>query len=169
VDVRIVAATNRDLRQAVREGRFREDLYYRLNVYTLELPPLRERREDVRALATHFLATHARRMGKPIAGFADDVMATLLAHSWPGNVRELENVVESAVVRSRGGTVTPADLPSSFRAEALPAARPEDRIRAALRRAAGCVTRAARLLGVHRTTLWRQMREMGLQREDFLP
>jgi transcriptional regulator with PAS, ATPase and Fis domain len=169
IDVRVVAATNRDLQRAVREGRFRDDLYYRLNVYSLRLPPLRERKEDIPALADHFRERFALRAGKNVAGYCDEVMNTFLGHSWPGNVRELENVVESAVVRARGDRVLPRELPDNFRAEALPATSPEDRIRAALARAAGCVSRAARLMGVHRTTLWRQMREHGLHREDFLP
>jgi len=168
VDLRIVAATNRDLARDVREGRFREDLYYRLNVFTLELPPLRERSEDVPALADHFLAKLAERTGKEVHGFSGDVLDAFLHHGWPGNVRELENVVESALVRARGPKITLADLPESFRAEIVPAVSAEDRIRTALERTGGCVTRAARLLGVHRTTLWRQMREAGVRREDFL-
>jgi PAS domain S-box-containing protein len=168
VDLRIVAATNRDLQAEVREGRFREDLYYRLNVFTLRLPPLRERTEDIPALADHFLGKLCDRTGKEVRGLSGDVLDAFLRHSWPGNVRELENVVESALVRARGPLLTIADLPEGFRAEAALAAVPEDRIRAALGRTGGCVTRAARLLGIHRTTLWRQMREAGLTREQFL-
>jgi len=168
VDLRIVAATNRDLQREVREGRFREDLYYRLNVFTLRLPPLRERREDIAALADHFLEKLRASTGKDVRGLGGDVLDTFLGHTWPGNVRELENVVESALVRARGPMITVSDLPESFRAEAMPVAEPEDRIRAALSRTGGCVTRAARLLGIHRTTLWRQMREAGLSRDDFL-
>ncbi len=168
VDLRIVAATNRDLYQEVREGRFREDLYYRLNVFTLTIPPLRDRKEDVAALTEHLLAKIAKRMGKTMRGVSEHVMATLLQHAWPGNVRELENVIESAVVRAHGDILTPADLPDGFRAENAVAIDPEDRIRDALRRTAGCVTRAARFLGMHRTTLWRHMREAGIRREDFL-
>jgi len=168
VDLRIVAATNRDLQREVREGRFREDLYYRLNVFTLRLPPLRERSEDIPALADHFLNKLCEHTGKAVRALHGDVLDAFLRHSWPGNVRELENVVESALVRARGPLITIADLPEGFRAEATMAALPEDRIRAALGRTGGCVTRAARLLGIHRTTLWRQMREAGLRRDDFL-
>jgi transcriptional regulator of acetoin/glycerol metabolism len=96
------------------------------------------------------------------------VLDAFLRHTWPGNVRELENVVESALVRARGPLIVMADLPEGFRAEAAVAAMPEDRIRAALGRTGGCVTRAARLLGIHRTTLWRQMREAGIGRDEFL-
>ncbi|MFQ5845371.1 MAG: sigma-54 interaction domain-containing protein, partial [Planctomycetota bacterium] len=96
VDLRILAATNRDLYRDVREGRFREDLYYRLNVFTLEIPPLRERKEDIAALTEHLLQKVADRMGKKIRSPSEDVMAAFLSHTWPGNVRELENVIESA-------------------------------------------------------------------------
>jgi PAS domain S-box-containing protein len=168
VDLRIIAATNRDLQREVHEGRFREDLYYRLNVFTLRLPPLRERSEDIPALADHFLEKLCARTGKELRGFAGDVLDVFLRHSWPGNVRELENVVESALVRAHGPVITATDLPETFRAEVTPAATPEDRIRTALERTGGCVTRAARLLGIHRTTLWRQMREAGFRRGDFL-
>jgi len=168
VDLRVIAATNRDLRRAVAEGRFREDLYYRLNVFTLQLPPLRQRVEDVTALAKYFLERIAEETGKQVRGFSEEVLRLFASHTWPGNVRELENVVESSLVRARGPIVQAVDLPAGFRGGGLPELEPEDRIRAALHRTAGCVTRAARLLGVHRTTLWRQMREQGLRREEFL-
>jgi len=169
VDLRVVAATNRDLRRDVEEGRFREDLYYRLNVFNLSLPSLRERREDVPALADYFLGRLRDRTGKDVTAFADDVIEAFARYSWPGNVRELENVVESALVRAHKKTIALGDLPDALRTREVAAVRPEERLRAALQRAAGNVTRAARLLGVHRTTLWRQMREAGLRRDDFLP
>jgi PAS domain S-box-containing protein len=169
VDLRVVAATNRDLRRDVEEGRFREDLYYRLNVFNLSLPPLRERREDVPALADYFLGRLRDRTGKEVNAFGDDVIEAFARYPWPGNVRELENVVESALVRARKNTIMIGDLPDALRTREVVAAQPEERLRAALQRAAGNVTRAARLLGVHRTTLWRQMREAGLRRDDFLP
>jgi two-component system response regulator HydG len=168
VDIRVVAATNRDLYREVRDGRFREDLFYRLNVVTLRLPPLRERKEDIPALADHLMERVAARTGKPVRGISEGALAVLLQHAWPGNVRELENVIESAVVRARGDVITSADLPAAFHAPGAPAAPPQERLREALRRTAGCVTRAARLLGIHRTTLWRQMRELGIRREEFL-
>jgi len=168
VDIRIVAATNKDLHREVREGRFREDLYYRLNVFSLRLPPLRERKEDVPALVEHLLGRLVTRTGKDVRAFSDEAMAALLRHSWPGNVRELENVIESATVRARGDVVSLADLAGSFEADAAVLASPKDRIEGALRRTGGCVTRAARLLGMHRTTLWRQMRELGIPRDEFL-
>jgi DNA-binding NtrC family response regulator len=125
VDVRVIAATNRDLRQMVADGRFQEDLYYRLNVIPIHIPPLRERRDDVPALVEHFIAKHAQRAGKRIDGVAPGVLDTLRAADWPGNVRELENTVERAVVLAAGPVVsldsvrilapasaTPASLPS---------------------------------------------------------
>jgi DNA-binding NtrC family response regulator len=110
VDVRVVSATNRDLRQAVSEGRFREDLYYRLNTFTLRVPPLRERPEDILPLAEHFLERYAREMRKPIEGFTPDAASLLTSHAFPGNVRELRNTVERAVILCRAGQVTPDDL-----------------------------------------------------------
>ena len=101
VDVRVIAATNRDLAAEIKKGTFREDLFYRLNVVTVELPPLRERRGDIPALASFFLRRYAAENGKTIETFADDALQALLAYRWPGNVRELENVVERAVVPLR--------------------------------------------------------------------
>jgi len=167
VNLRILASTNRDLHQAVRAGTFREDLYYRLNVFTIQLPPLRDRKEDIPALVDYLIERLAERTGKDVKAVSDEVMARLLAHAWPGNVRELENVLESAVVRARADVVTAVELPTLAGA-ALPGATLEERMRDALRRTAGCVTRAARILGVHRTTLWRHMRELNVTRDEFL-
>jgi len=114
VDVRIVAASNQDLAALVRDKRFREDLYYRLNVITITAPPLRERREDVAVLAQHFLRLYAAKNNRRLEAFTDDALACLEAHGWPGNVRELENVVERAVVLARGATVDVGDLPDSI-------------------------------------------------------
>jgi DNA-binding NtrC family response regulator len=112
VDVRVIAATNRDLKAEVARGRFREDLYYRLNVITLEMPALRERLSDVPLLASFFLRKYAKENDKPIEGFSDDALAQLRAYGWPGNVRELENVIERAVVLSTGARITAAELPA---------------------------------------------------------
>jgi two-component system response regulator HydG len=111
VDVRIVTASNQDLAMLVREKRFREDLFYRLNVIRVEVPPLRERREDVAVLAQHFLRVYAAKNNRPLEGVSDDAIRCLEAYGWPGNVRELENVLERAVVLARGTTVDVADLP----------------------------------------------------------
>jgi len=166
VDIRILASTNRDLWREVTEGRFREDLFYRLNVFTVQLPPLRERKEDIPALVDYLLQRLAERTGKKVRNVSEGVLATLLEHDWPGNVRELENVLESGVVRTRGDILQEIDI--HRRGSMTATETPSKRMEEALRRTAGCVTRAARLLGVHRTTLWRHMRETGLKREDFL-
>ena len=115
VDVRLITATNRHLEQRLKEGRFREDLFYRLNVIHIHLPPLRDRAEDVLPLAEHFLTRSAERAGKPLRGFQETAKKLLLAHAWPGNVRELENVVERAVALAEGDIVTPEDLPPAMR------------------------------------------------------
>jgi DNA-binding NtrC family response regulator len=111
VDVRIIAATNIDLRQAVREGKFREDLYYRLNVITIDLPPLRSRREDIPLLATHFLKHFSEENGLPVRSLSSDAIRTLVDYDWPGNVRELENIIERGVVLSSGQTINSDLLP----------------------------------------------------------
>src|SRR5205814_716893 len=114
VDVRIVAASNADLGHMVKEKRFREDLYYRLNVITLNVPPLRERREDVRVLAQHFLRIYAAKNNRTLEGFTDEAMRRLEAYAWPGNVRELENVVERGVVLARGALMDTDELPEEI-------------------------------------------------------
>jgi DNA-binding NtrC family response regulator len=111
VDVRLIAATNRNLPQLVAEGKFREDLYYRLNVINLEMPALRARPSDIPLLAGHFLRRYATENGKALRGFNDDALEQLAAYPWPGNVRELENVVERAVVLAQSSEITLADLP----------------------------------------------------------
>jgi two-component system response regulator PilR (NtrC family) len=114
-DIRVIAATNQDMTDAVAGGRFREDLYYRINVIPLHLPPLRERREDVPLLAEHFLAKYAEAMGKQVARIVPDATALLEAYAWPGNVRELENAMERAVALAGGDEVTAASLPAQIR------------------------------------------------------
>jgi two-component system response regulator HydG len=115
VDVRIVTATNQDLATLVRDKRFREDLFYRLNVITIQVPPLREKHEDVPVLAQHFLRVYAAKNNRQLDGFSDEALGCLEAYSWPGNVRELENVVERAVVLARGARVEASDLPDAVR------------------------------------------------------
>src|SRR5262249_37666075 len=115
VDVRIVTATNQDLASLVREKRFREDLFYRLNVISIQVPPLRDKREDVPVLAPHFLRVYAAKNNRQLDGFSDEAIGCLEAYSWPGNVRELENVIERAVVLARGTRVDTPDLPDAVR------------------------------------------------------
>ena len=169
IDVRVVTATNRDLEEMIRLGTFREDLFYRLNVISLTLPPLRERREDVEGLASTFLHRAARRIGKPVTAIDADALAVLVRHDWPGNVRELQNVVERAVVLADGESVTLADLPAELlplrapRADAKPHGtpssprpRPADSSRAAGRRTAARVAEDD-----ERTSLVSVLREAG--------
>lgn len=184
VDVRLVAATNVDLATAVREGRFREDLYYRLNVITIEMPPLRERREDIPSLAAHFLKVFARENDRPVPEFTPEAMDLLTEHSWPGNVRELENAVERAVVLSPGGRIGPETLPKTIRGEHLgeehPDRFPSDGvdfrkavsayqrrlIRRALEESGGVQRRAARLLNLSPTTFNEMVHRLGLSRHS---
>jgi DNA-binding NtrC family response regulator len=178
VDVRVVAATNRDLRQAISEGSFREDLYYRLNVITIEVPPLRERREDVAALARHFAERAAARGGGQRPELTDGALDWLAQQSWPGNVRELENAVERAVVLAAGSRLDVDDFrPRNPSLAPLPSASSDaelnklaslDELERAhiLRVLAACdnqKTRAAAILGINRTTLWKKLREYGLE------
>ncbi len=114
VDVRVLVATNTNLKQAVEEGRFREDLYYRLNVFALALPPLRERKEDIPLLVQHFLSRFRREMNKPAQTLTPEAMAFLMAHDWPGNVRELENALEHAVIVEKSAVLQPESLPANL-------------------------------------------------------
>ncbi|MBI2217289.1 MAG: sigma-54-dependent Fis family transcriptional regulator [Candidatus Rokubacteria bacterium] len=175
VDVRVIAATNRDLRKAVEEGRFREDLYYRLNVIPVTLPPLRERREDIPLLVDHLLEQLAVEMGKTVQGVSADAMAVLIASPWPGNVRELRNVLERAIVIAPGSILRPADLglplPSAGDTgggdEPVSLEDVERRhIAHVLRRTGGNVSQAARLLGIDRVTLYNKMRKYQLRKDE---
>ena len=170
VDVRVVAATHRDLKRLVAEGAMREDFYYRIRVFPIELPPLRERREDVPVLATALLEAARERgdSGKRAAGFSPEAMRRLVAAPWPGNVRELRNAVEYACVVARGERIEAEDLPPDLEEEAgAAAARPEPAprraaaesdVERALRECGGRVGAAARRLGISRVTLWRRRR-----------
>jgi two-component system response regulator HydG len=182
VDVRLVAATNADLASLVREKRFREDLYYRLNVITIQLPPLRERREDIPLLAHHFLRSFASKNAKPIVGFSEDTVDILQTYAWPGNVRELENVIERAVVLTRSSMISPADLPETLTGSdqaarhlvisiGTPLEEVENRlIDETLRYTKGDKTLAAKLLGIATRTIYRRMKgEAELQAPLELP
>jgi two-component system response regulator HydG len=177
VDVRVIAATHRNLEQMVRDGLFREDLYYRLDVIPIEVPPLRDRRDDVRLLAEHFRREFNQRDGGNVPAFSLDVMQRLCCYDWPGNVRQLENIVERLVVVARNREVTADDLPTNLRTDVvnlnaglldLPPsgvdlrsllAQLEDRlIGQALARTGGNKNRAAELLGLNRTTLVEKLR-----------
>ena len=172
VDVRIVAATHRDPESLVRQERFRHDLYYRLNVIVVRIPPLRERMEDLAPLLAHFLAKHGERLGRPGCVITPEAMEALRRHSWPGNVRELENTIQRALVLGRGDTVGLADLPVALRVAADASPTPSAAISLAemerehivrtLRTAGGNRSAAARLLGVDRKTLYRKLKRYGI-------
>jgi Nif-specific regulatory protein len=197
VDVRVISATHRDLESLIAAGRFREDLYYRLNVFPITMPPLRDRIEDLPRLVEHFVGKFNRTTGKTLRGFEPSAIGALTAYQWPGNVRELENVVERAIIVARGAEVTAADLdfgrrgpaaaalataasaaPTAAQAVASAAAggkplqarlqeQERNEIVAAIERNAGNIAGAARVLGINRSTLYYRLRKHGL--EHLLP
>jgi len=169
VDFRVICATNENLELAIREGRFREDFYYRINVFTIELPPLRDRRSDIPALATHFLDQFARRMDKRITGISPEAMDLLMACDWPGNVRELSNAIERAMVVGKPPDIRPEDLPlrKPIRGDFTAAESLDEvekrHIAAVLEHTEGNVTRAAEILKVDRVTVYNKIKKYGLR------
>jgi transcriptional regulator with GAF, ATPase, and Fis domain len=179
IDVRVIAATNQDLRAALEQGTFREDLYYRLNVVPMNIPPLRERKQDIPFLANHFLRKLAPDSGHVMEGISDAAMEKLVGYHWPGNVRELENVIERALILCGGNQLEADDI----KLEMAPRSRPagdsnqhhflpegltldqyeQELIREALRRADGNKSQAARLLGLTRNALRYRLTQMGLE------
>ena len=174
VDVRVISATNRDMKQAVAEGKFREDLYYRLNVVNIELPPLRERTEDILLLAQHFLKRFALENQKKITGFSPQATDFLLKHNWPGNVRELENAIERAVILSKNSVIEAADLsqqnlmPAGSTTSPVPNLKQveKDHIQNVLNETGGNYTEAARILGISRVTLYNKAKIYGLNAKN---
>ena len=191
-DVRVISATNRDLEGMVSKSQFREDLYYRLNVFPIDLPPLRGRPSDIPLLAEHFALKFARRAGRPVIQLDPSAIERLKEYAWPGNVRELENVMERAIIVMRGNTLSAADLDFGRRSAAMPAPsegpRPSDpppvggagvplqkrlheqeraEIIAAIERSSGNIAMAARALGINRSTLYYRLRKHDL--EHLLP
>jgi two-component system, NtrC family, response regulator AtoC len=178
VDVRVIAATNRDLERAMTEGSFRQDLFYRLNVVRITLPPLRERRDDIAALVTHFLRRFNRRFHREVRGVAPDALAALTAYSFPGNVRELENLIERAYAMGAREQIMLTDLPSLGRAsimapsaaaasgtpQAVPTLADVERelILKALAVFKDDKEAAARALGISRRTIYRRLKEYGV-------
>jgi two-component system, NtrC family, response regulator AtoC len=176
IDVRVIAATARRLEQMIAQGTFREDLYYRINVVQLVVPPLRERPLDIPLLVDHFFAQSCTRLGKPLEAVSADALERLVAYRWPGNVRELENVVERAVILADGNQITPAELPANlvqgptpalsgnatFALKAARRAVEADSIRSALRAAGGNRTHAARLLEISHRALLYKLKEYGI-------
>lgn len=170
VDVRVISATNAELGTEVQNGRFRQDLLFRLNTIEIHLPPLRERKDDIGPLATHFLSVHARRYRKNLAGFDHNALDAMQSHAWQGNVRELNHVVERAVLMAQGNCVKAADL--ALRSSA-PGGSPkledmsledveEFLIKKALSRYSGNVSQAAGALGLSRSALYRRLQRFGL-------
>jgi len=175
VDVRLVAATNRDLAADVRDGRFREDLYYRLNVVHIEMPPLRIRGGDVLVLANHFLRQFALENHKRIEGFTDKARTKIISYRWPGNVRALENAIERAVVLCEGNFIDEGDLPFEAASEALGAIRIPGATMAEVERytilktleaTEGSTTKAAELLDISVRTIQYRLHEYGMTAKD---
>jgi len=175
VDVRVIAATNKDLQEAVRQERFRDDLYYRLNVIEIRIPPLRERREDIPLLTDHLVERIARELGKEIAGVSEGALNLLMDYDWPGNVRELENALERAMVTSRSRVLTEADFAflerevSAKRAWSVPGGVTMEELErraiiATLERTAGNIKEAAAMLGIDRSTLYDKLKRYEIQR-----
>jgi formate hydrogenlyase transcriptional activator len=175
VDVRLVAATNRNLAEMVKRNEFRSDLYYRLNVFPIPLPPLRERREDIPALVTHFVELYGRRMGKQIEHILPDAMSALSSYQWPGNIRELQNFIERSVIVSSGNVLHPplTSLKSAAAAESIGAITMEDaerdHILKTLEQTRWVVSGpngAAARLGIKRSTLYFRMQKLGISRTN---
>jgi two-component system response regulator HydG len=175
VDIRLIAATNLDLVKEVAAGRFREDLYYRLNVVPITLPPLRERKEDIPALADHFFAIYREKNGKRLRGISGKALDLLVRYDWPGNIRELENCIERAVIMAREEAILPADFPPQIRmlsqaqgkdGFAIPSGISLDEMERAmivqtLAETGGNRTRTAEILGINRRTLQNKLRLYG--------
>jgi PAS domain S-box-containing protein len=181
VDIRVVAATNRDLREQVAQGKFRDDLYFRVAVVKLELPPLKARREDIPYLVDHFIKRFNDRRGKSIIGVSPDVMRILMGYDFPGNIRELENIIEYGFVVCRGKIIQeehlPAELHQSIQqttSASEPLSTPmaekiqeEMRLKSALTKHKGHIAKSASELGIHRTTLWRKLKRYNIDPSQF--
>jgi transcriptional regulator with PAS, ATPase and Fis domain len=174
VDVRIVSATNRDLEMLQQEGLFREDLFFRINVFPLECPPLTERLEDIPLIVQAFIDQNSEKSGKKILGLTSEAMETLLTYNWPGNVRELRNAVEYAFVLCDGGWIEPRHMPpkilgnrekqpTSKRMQGTDSLTDRDQLMALLRKTRGNQSEVARLLGVSRVTVWKRIRKYGIR------
>jgi len=169
VNVRFLAATNQNVRKLISEGRFREDLYYRLNIMEIFIPPLREHPEDIEPLSQYFLQKHLAKASKKITGFSEEAMETLLHYSFPGNVRELENIIERAVILEKSTVITPESLPRGIRVLEIETIDPDrimtvddvvkDYAEKVVKMLGGNKSRAAELLGISRTSLWKILKE----------
>jgi two-component system response regulator AtoC len=188
IDVRVIAATLRDLESDVLEGRFRDDLYYRLNVVSIHIPPLRERKEDIPVLAKHFVEKQRRRLGLPISEISDDAMCALVGHSWPGNIRELENCIERAMILAKGDTIDIESLPPSLHSKGDARTHKDSSILApdelsikiqsrmleihlitkALEQTKGNRTHAAKLLEISHRTLLYKLKDYGIDESEVI-
>ena len=177
VDLRIISATNRNLEEAVKEGIFRDDLFYRLNVVTIPLPPLRERREDISLLASHFLEKYITSYKKDIKRISPDVMKIFMVYEWPGNVRELENTIERAVVLEKTKTITTRTLPQQLQIQKLEELNSgskslvasiekaeAEKIEQVLHQTEWRKAEAAQILGISRKTLWEKIKKYNIQK-----
>ncbi|MGA9119166.1 MAG: sigma 54-interacting transcriptional regulator, partial [Bacteroidota bacterium] len=178
VDVRVIAATNVDLEKAVQEGRFRDDLFYRLNVINIRIPPLRERPEDIPLLVHHFIEDISQELGKEVQEITEEAIKLLLDHSWPGNVRELQNAIERAIITCRSRVLVPDDFsflrqPSGNGVHTQEFSIPSDMslddlerqaIVATLQRTQGNIKEAAAVLGIDRSTLYDRLKKYGIRR-----
>ena len=180
VDIRLITATNKELEAEVKEGRFREDLFYRLNVVPIHLPPLRERKEDIPLLAEHFFRLYQEKNKKSIKGFLPKTIDTLMRYDWPGNIRELENVIERAILLCRSEYITPKDLPPPLQGEevgeqpiiSIPSGMTLEQVERetiiqTLEETGGNRTQTAQILGISRKTLQNKLKEYGLEGKEF--
>jgi transcriptional regulator with PAS, ATPase and Fis domain len=173
VDVRVIAATNKNLTEEMKKGTFREDLYYRLNVIPIFVPPLRERKDDIPLLASHFLQKFSHERGKEVTNFSPEVMEMLLAHSWPGNVRELENVIDHAIIIAKQDKILTKDLPQYFLQRPLPTQEfttlqdyEKNLILKTLQETNWNKHKAAKRLNINRSTLYGKMKRYGLEKKQ---
>ncbi|MFN4012595.1 MAG: sigma-54 interaction domain-containing protein, partial [Aquificaceae bacterium] len=158
-NIRIIASTNKNLKELIRQGQFREDLYYRLSVIRIHLPPLRDRKEDIPMLVSHFIEKYSRKYSRRIKGISSEAVRLLLSYDFPGNVRELENLIEHAVITCKGSLIKAEDIPIEKEGKPL---EEMERIKKVLKEVGGNKSMAAKILGMHRTTLWRKLKGFGL-------
>jgi transcriptional regulator with PAS, ATPase and Fis domain len=173
VDVRVIAATNKNLTEEMKKGTFREDLYYRLNVIPIFVPPLRERKDDIPVLASHFLQKFIHERGKEVTSFSPEVMEILLAHSWPGNVRELENAIDHAIIIAKQNKILTKDLPQFLLQRPLPTQESttlqdyeKSLILKTLQETNWNKHKAAKILNINRSTLYGKMKRYGLEKDQ---
>jgi transcriptional regulator with PAS, ATPase and Fis domain len=171
VDFRVISATNKDLEKAIKEGSFREDLYYRLNVFSIKLPPLRERRSDIPLLARYFLNKYAQSMNKSVTDYSPQVMELFSAYDWPGNIREVRNVVERAMVVAQGTQIQVGDISFPFPPPVTPSGGAsleeveKDQIMKILNQTKGNIAQAAEILKISRLTLYHKIEKYHLKRQ----